>query len=392
VLVGINAQKLFVTRDYRNAGVSRYIGGVTSNLPGVPGDERYLLYTNELLRTWPGVEGDRMRVVPSPFHTTPPVTRILWEQTVLPVLAARDGLDLLHCPLNVLPVGSACPVVLTIHDLSFIRFPDRFNAIKQRYLAALTRYSAHRARRIVADSAATKLDVVEAFGIPAEKVDVVYSGVERDFRPLDRSNQADAATLAEFRTRHGLPEHMILYLGTLEPRKNVDTLVAAYSAVVKAGLPHTLVLAGGKGWQYEAIFRAVDEHGLQDRVLFPGYVSREEQPHWYNAADLFVYPSQYEGFGLPPLEAMACGVPVITSNASSLPEVVGDAGMTVDAGDVEALGEAMLAVLADAARADRMRASGLARASTFTWQAAAEACVRAYRAAGGGVLAPAVAT
>jgi glycosyltransferase involved in cell wall biosynthesis len=379
--VGINAQKLFVSRDYRNAGVSRYIGGIVSHLPGVRGDERYLLYTNHQLSEWPGVAGSRLHLAPAGMPTTAPIARILWEQLVLPALAVRDRLDLLHCPLNVQPVATTCPVALTIHDLSFIRFPERFNRAKQRYLAVLTRYSARRAARVLADSAATKDDVVAAFGVPAERVDVVYPGVETDFRPIDPSDAAEVERLADFRRRRSLPERFILYLGTLEPRKNVDRLVAAYARLVRQGSDHALVLAGGKGWQYEAIFRAVAAHGLQDRVVFPGYVSREEQPLWYSAADVFVYPSQYEGFGLPPLEAMACGVPVITSNVSSLPEVVGDAGITVDAGDVEALSEAMRAVLQDRGRAASMRTAGLSRAASFTWQAAAEACVASYRRA-----------
>jgi glycosyltransferase involved in cell wall biosynthesis len=383
VRVGINAQKLFVSHDYRNAGVSRYIGGIVRHLPDQPGDERYVLYTNDALRAWSEVEGDRLRVSSSVLPTTAPVARILWEQTVLPALTLKDRLDLLHCPLNVRPVVSACPVVLTIHDLTFLKYPDRLSRVRQRYLAALTRYSARRARRILADSAATRDDVIAAFGIAPDAVDVVYPAYDADFRPYDATD-ADRATLNAFRARRQLPERMILYLATLEPRKNVDRLVHAYARLVERGLPHTLVLAGGKGWGYERIFQAIEQHGLRDRVLLPGYVPREEQPYWYGAADLFVYPSQYEGFGLPALEAMACGVPVVTSDVSSLPEVVGNAGMTVNVDDVAALADAMHAVLSDPVRAVEMRHAGLERAALFTWDAAARACVSAYRSAAGG--------
>ena len=381
MLVGINAQKLFVTRDYRNAGISRYIQGIVSHLPQTDGDERYLLYTNDQLRNWPEVEGPRLQLSPSAVATTAPIARILWEQLALPALAARDQLNLLHCPLNVQPVVGTCPVVLTIHDVTFLKYPDRLSVLRQRYLATLTRYSARRARRILADSAATKDDVVGAFGVPADRIDVVYPAYDADFRPLDPANPDSRARLADFRESHALPDQLILYLATLEPRKNVDRLVHAYARLARRGMPHALVLAGGKGWGYETIFRAIEEHGLQDRVILPGYVSREEQPLWYSAADLFVYPSQYEGFGLPPLEAMACGVPVITSDASSLPEVVGSAGMTVNVDDVEALADAMHTVLADDALAAQMRSAGLERAARFTWTAAAEACVSAYRRA-----------
>jgi hypothetical protein len=151
VRVGINAQKLFASRDFRNAGISRYIGGIVRRLPEQPGDERYVVYTNDQLRTLPEAEGPRLRVSPSLIPTTAPVARILWEQTVLPALTLRDRLDLLHCPLNVRPVISACPVVLTIHDLTFLKYPDRLSRLRQRYLAALTRFSARPARRNQAD-------------------------------------------------------------------------------------------------------------------------------------------------------------------------------------------------------------------------------------------------
>ena len=382
MLIGINAQKLFVTQDYRNAGISRYIGRLTRHLPDVPGTERFLLYTNRDVARWPEAEGPRLRLAPARTPTTHPVLRILWEQTVLPALALRDGVDLLHCPLNVRPVLARVPVVLTIHDLTFVRFPDRFHPLKQRYLAHLTRFSARRARRILADSAATKRDVEETFGVPAARVDVVYPGVDEDFRPYDPGDATDRAALDDFRKAHRLPARYVLYQGTLEPRKNVDKLVQAFAGLVRRGLPHALVLAGGKGWGYEAIFAAVERLGLRERVIVPGYVERREQPLWYNAAEAFVYPSQYEGFGLPVLEAMACGTPVITSNTSSLPEVAGDAGELVDPADVEALTESLVGVLSDPARAARMAQAGRRRAQAFTWQAAAEACVGAYRAAG----------
>ena len=384
MLVGINAQKLFVSRDYRNAGVSRFIGSIVSRLPGVPGDERFLLYTNHQLRAWPGVEGRRLRLSPAPFPTTSPMVRIFWEQTLLPALALRDRVNVLHCPLNVQPVLTTRPVVLTIHDLSFVRFPERFSRAKQRYLVTLTRYSARRARRILTDSAATRDDVIAAFGIPPERVDVVYGACDADFHPVDTADTAEVASQAAFRRKYGLPDRVILYLATLEPRKNVDRLVHAYARLVQRGFPHALVLAGGKGWGYERIFQAIEQHGLQDRVIVPGYVSRDEQPRWYNSAELFVYPSQYEGFGLPPLEAMACGIPVVTSNTSSLPEVVGSAGKTVNVDDVEALADAMAAVLTDPVEAARMREQGLQRAATFTWESAAAGCVAAYRRAAGG--------
>jgi len=187
--------------------------------------------------------------------------------------------------------------------------------------------------------------------------------------------------VATLRRRHGLPEPMILYLGTLEPRKNLPRLLEAYALLRRRpGVRHRLVLAGGRGWYYDEIRAAVERLGLRDEVLFPGYVPEEDKPLWYSAADLFVYPSLYEGFGLPPLEAMACGTPVVVSNTSSLPEVVGEAGLCVDPLDPEALARAMLALISDRERHRAYREAGLARARAFTWRTTAARTAALYHA------------
>jgi glycosyltransferase involved in cell wall biosynthesis len=266
---------------------------------------------------------------------------------------------------------------LTIHDLTFLRYPERFHPAKQRYLATFTRYAARRAARIVTDSAATRTDVIDTFHVDPTRVQVVYPGVDPDFQPGSASGETHGA----FRSRRGLPDRYVLYLGTLEPRKNVDRLVRAFARLVRDGLPHTLVLAGGRGWDYAAIDRAVAEEGIAHRVVFPGYVRREDQPLWYSAAELFVYPSHYEGFGLPVLEALACGTPVVTSNSSSLPEVVGQAGITIDPSDAPALTDAMRSVLTESGVAARLREAGPTQAARFTWAQAAAGCVHAYRGA-----------
>jgi glycosyltransferase involved in cell wall biosynthesis len=198
-------------------------------------------------------------------------------------------------------------------------------------------------------------------------------------RPID-----DREVIRAWKARRGLPERMVLFVGTLEPRKNLPLLLEAYARLRQTGCTHTLVVAGGKGWYYQAIEATVERLGLRDAVLFPGFVPDEELPLWYNAAELFVYPSLYEGFGLPPLEAMACGTPVITSNAASLPEVVGDAGVVVDAHDVTALARAMADLLGDAERRRRLRAAGLARARQFTWRATANRTAALYHEILGG--------
>ena len=381
MIIGINAQKLYHSQDYRNAGISRYIGQLLSHL-GPRTKHRFVVFANEQLRHWEGWGAEHMALHASIWPTSQPAVRVLWEQLVLPWAAWRHRLDVLHCPLNIRPLATTVPCVLTIHDLSFERFPGRFHPVKQRYLAAFTRLSARRAAHVLTDSASTRDDVTRFYGIPAERMTVVYPGVDADFTPI-----RDTQVLADFRRRHGLEAPYILYLGTLEPRKNVDRLVRAFAALVAAGGPdfrHRLVLAGGKGWDYQAIFRAIEGEGLEDRVLTPGYVPRAEQPLWYNAADLFVYPSEYEGFGFPVLEAMACGVPVITTRASSLPEVVGTAGCLVPPSDEAALTAAMAELLSRPEEAAALGAAGTVQAARFTWDRAAAACLAVYERLGSG--------
>ncbi|MCL4534357.1 MAG: glycosyltransferase family 4 protein, partial [Bacteroidetes bacterium] len=182
-----------------------------------------------------------------------------------------------------------------------------------------------------------------------------------------------------FRAERGVPERFILYLGTLEPRKNVERLIEAYARLKRAGeIPHKLVLGGARGWLYDRIFARVHELSLEEDVLFTSYIPYHELPLWYNLADIFIYPSLYEGFGLPPLEAMACGTPVVTSSGSSLPEVVGAAAMTVDPLDVSAIASAIARVLNEPSLRERLKAEGPRRAARFSWTNAAEQTLKTY--------------
>ena len=380
--IGINAHKLYTSQNYHNAGISRYVQRLIWHLARADTAHHFVLSTNEQLRRWEGLEGPRLTLHSTRWPTTRPVVRVLWEQLVQPWASWSQRLDLLHCPLNVIPLVGSLPCILTVHDLSFEHFPHYFHPIKQRYLAAFTRLSARRAAHVLADSGSTRDDLVQMYGVPASRITVVYPGLDPDFAPV-----GDQREVADFRTRRGLDHPYALYLGTLEPRKNVDRLVQAFAALIRGpgrGLPHRLVLAGGKGWGYQAIFRAIEDAGIEDRVILPGYVPRAEQRLWYNAADLFVYPSQYEGFGFPVLEAMACGAPVITTSASSLPEVVGAAGCLVPPGDTAALAEAMWSLLSQPNAAAALRARGQAQAARFRWDTAAATCLAVYERLGAG--------
>ena len=375
--IGINALKLYTSRDYRNAGISHYIRQLTTHLLDADGRNHYTLFTNHLMPAWQERTRHAPTIVTSRFPTARPAPRIVWEQTVLAWHTARGKLDVLHCPLNVIPLAAACPTVLTVHDLTFLRYPKLFPPLKQRYLKLFTRLSAQRAGAVVTDSASTRDDVVSMLAVPEQRVSVVYPAADPDFRPCSPSERES------FRKSKGLTGGYVLYVGTLEPRKNVDVLIRAFGASMRQEcLPHSLVLAGARGWMTQSIQNAVTAAAIGDRLLTPGYVAREELPMWYGCADLLVYPSSYEGFGYPLLEAMAAGTPVIASNTSSMPEVAGNAGLLIPPRSEQELAQAIARVLTDQALAATMRERGLAQATRFRWSESVGACLELYEALG----------
>jgi glycosyltransferase involved in cell wall biosynthesis len=365
--IGLNAQLLCLDENYRGAGINAYIYHLLRQLGG-DSPYRYTVFLSE-----PRFVDPRLALRYSRWPMQRPLARIAWEQLALPALLRRAGAQLLHAMAFVAPLVQACPCVVTIYDLSFLHYPEAFRPFNRWYLSRFTTLTARRARRVIAISESTKRDVVQRLGVPAERVDVVYCGVDETFRPLP-DKEVD-----QFRRQHGLPDQFILFLGTLEPRKNVETLITAYAEWRKSQpcLPQ-LVLAGGKGWYYEQAFARVQELGLADRVVFPGYLPAAELPWWYNAAEMFVYPSRFEGFGLPVLEAMACGTPVITSNSSSLPEIVGDAGRLVAPNDSLELAATMQEVWHCKEVRRELAIKGVARAARFRWQHTAQQTVESY--------------
>ncbi len=228
---------------------------------------------------------------------------------------------------------------------------------------------------MLADSESTKRDLIELLHVPAEKISVVPAGVEPRFRPV-----RDTVKLSAVRSQYDLPQWFILSVGTLEPRKNLTRLISAYAQLRRqTGLPHSLVIAGKEGWLYQGIYDQVAKEGLTEHVRFPGFIADDDLPALYTLADLLAFPSLYEGFGLPPLEAMACGTPVVASNNSSLPEAVGAAALLVDAEDVDGLADAMARVLGNANLRVRLADLGRAQAARFTWTEAAHRLLDAYR-------------
>jgi len=330
----------------------------------------------------------------------------LWHRLrlPLPVEWLAGDFDLFHQPDFVLPpLRRGVPGLLTVHDLTFVRDADSATPNLRRYLNRVVPGSVARAAHVLADSAATRDDLVREYGTAPEKITVLYPGVDARFKPQD-----DPAEAAHVRERYTIPGGpFVLSVGTIQPRKNYVRLIQAFARIVgakqrpvggtadapqgQAEASPLLVIAGARGWLYDAIYAEVERQGLAGRVHFPGFVDDGDLPALYRAAGVFAYPALYEGFGLPVLEALACGTPVVTSNVSSLPEVAGDAALQVEPTDVDALAGALTRLLTDHALRAGLRERGFAQARKFTWEGAARQLLEIYsemldhtRATGGG--------
>ncbi len=347
--IGIDASRMARTR---RTGTEQYTARLLEALVRLPTAHHLTLYFNRrpvAPLVWPA----HVAVREMPFPRLWTHLRLSWEMV-------RRPPDLLFVPAHVLPLVRPRRTVVTVHDLGYLYFPQAHPPLRRLELHLSTLWNVRVADRVIAVSRATKDDLVRRYHVSAERVRVVYHGVEERFRPT-----SDPA----IPSRYGLPPRYLLYLGALHPRKNLERLLEAY-----AGLPEDtppLVLAGPRGWYFERISAAISSLGLGRRVLLPGYIADEDVPALLSAAVALVYPSLYEGFGLPALEAMACGTPVIVSGTSSLPEVVGEAGLLVDPLSVEGLRAAMARLLADERLRAELGRQGRRRAGLFTWECCA---------------------
>jgi len=370
VRVGINASKYF--------GIGTGVGRYTSNLCNTiskskDGNDYYFYLPGRSSTCWAGTRGAKPKEQGMFLRNN--TLRILWEQIFLPIRIRKDMLSLFHYTDHAMSLFQRRhSVVITVHDVAHIRFPDLLNKSRQFYKRYILNLSVKKADVIIADSYSTKRDIIEFFKVDEKKIKVIHLGVESRFRPI--------SNVEGYRIRNNLPTKMILNIGTLEPRKNVVTLIRAFKRLQERGIKdYVLTIAGEKGWLYKRIFREIKSSNMTQSIRLLGVVRDEELPLLYNCADLFVYPSLYEGFGLPPLEAMACGVPIITSNTSSLPEVVGNAGIMIDPSDIESLSDEMYRVLKDKELRHRMGRDGLKRSKMFTWEKTVNKVLEAYKEA-----------
>lgn len=358
----------------QRAGVGRYTRGIVAALGNLDHDNQYtLIVPRDADNIPPATPLPAARLLRLPF--TDWSLTIAWHRLRLPLYVDlfTGALDLFHSPDFVLPPVRRARTIVTVHDLSFLLYPQYATQGLVSYLTAVVPRSLRQADLVLADSAWTRQDLIGALSVPEDRVVVVPAGVGPEYRPI-----SDRSVLDPVRKRYSLPERFILHVGTLEPRKNLVRLMEALCNIAAEEPETRLVLVGGKGWLYSDIFASVDRLGLRDRVVFPGYIAEADLPAVYNLATVFAYPSIYEGFGIPPLEAMACGTPVVCSNSSSLPEVVGGAALLVDPQDTDALASALLRALNDSGLRATLRQRGLMQAGLFTWPAAAHKLLAAY--------------
>jgi glycosyltransferase involved in cell wall biosynthesis len=353
--IAIDARKL---RDY---GIGTYVRNLLRYLSRIDHSTEYVL----LCRGEDcGIEDELGVNFRSIAEEAPPYS--VREQFSVPIALRREGIDLFHAPHYVLPPLTPCKSVVTIHDCIHLRFPQYLpNRLAYAYARSSMWVAAHRSSRVLTVSEASKRDILRYFRLPPSKIDVIYNAIDERFGETPGEEE-----IAGVRERYQLHDPFVLYAGNIRPHKNLERLIEAFHALRRGGGfdQVKLLIIGDEISKYATLRRAVHKYKLHQHVRFFGFVSDRTLAALYRLAAVFVFPSLYEGFGLPPLEAMASGTPVITSNVSSLPEVVGDAALLIDPYEPTALADAMRRVLTEPALRDELRAKGLARVREFSWE------------------------
>jgi len=354
VRIAIDARKL---RDY---GIGTYVRNLLRHLARIDRSTEYVLFTQPADVELGTELGDNFRTVVERAGAYS-----LREQLTIPMDLRRERIDLFHAPHYVLPPLTPCKSVVTIHDCIHLRFPQYLpNSFAYAYARSSLWVATHRASRVLTVSEASKRDILRYFRVPEGKIDVIYNAIdERLGEPL--SNEE----IGRVRERYQLNDPFVLYAGNIKPHKNLERLIEAFHMLRRNGFEQVkLLIIGDEISQYATLRRAVHRHKLHKHVRFFGFVPDKTLAALYRLASVFVFPSLYEGFGLPPLEAMASGTPVITSNVSSLPEVVGDAALLIDPYESAEIANAIRRVLTEPVLAADMRQRGLARVKDFSWE------------------------
>jgi glycosyltransferase involved in cell wall biosynthesis len=354
VRIAIDARKL---RDY---GIGTYVRNLLRHLARIDRTTEYVLLCRPVDVELGRELGENFRTVP---ERAGPYT--IREQLSVPLDLRREGIQLFHAPHYVLPPLTPCKSVVTIHDCIHLRFPQYLpNRLAYAYARSSLWIATHRASRVLTVSETSKRDILRYFRVPEAKIDVIYNAIDERFGDTPTDDE-----ISRVRERYQLDDPFVLYAGNIKPHKNLERLIEAFHTLRKSSAFEStkLLIIGDEISKYATLRRAVHKYKLHKHVRFLGFVSDKTLACLYRLAGVFVFPSLYEGFGLPPLEAMASGTPVITSNVSSLPEVCGDAALLIDPYEPDAIAEAMRRVLTEPALAESLRQRGLARVRDFSW-------------------------
>jgi glycosyltransferase involved in cell wall biosynthesis len=362
--------------DIAKSGPWQVIRNLIDQLKQLDRNNEYVLYVEKTYCEDFGDLPANFRIRRAAISATQPVLNLLWHSVILPLRLIADRVDIVHIPWASAPLlVKVRPTILTIHDLIEYRIRTHYSRSRMVYRKAVLPWSTKAASAIIAPSEYTKREITRILNTPENKVHVVYNGVNSRFRKMDTP---ECKTLVKKRT--GISGPFILYVGQIyHPNKNLVRLLHAYKRIKSGvGIPHKMIMIGRPHASAHVVTGTAKDLGLLGDVVFTGYLPDEDLPYFYNGADIFVYPSLFEGFGIPPLEAMACGCPVISSNTSSLTEVVGEAGILVDPESVEDITGAMIEVLSNAERRKTMIQNGFQQVQKFSWQRSARALLTIY--------------
>jgi glycosyltransferase involved in cell wall biosynthesis len=379
--IGIDVRTLM---DKYYSGVSAYSLNLIQELLKIDQKNDYFLYYNSAKKiNLPKFTGNYEII-----HTKYPnkiFNYLLQKKLAWPKIdKVLGGVEVFLAPhYNFFSLSSGTKKILTIHDLSFLRYPEFFSSRKNFWHQAINiKKLAHSMDVIVAVSENTKQDIIELLNIEEKKIKVIYSGLENNFKEIsyaletnDFNKETNLKKIREVKEKYKLPDKYILSLSNLEPRKNLETLIFAYNKIreTRQDLKDIkLVICGAKSWKYKNIFKSIEKSKYKDDIIYTSYVDNKDKPYIYKPAEVFVYPSFYEGFGFPPLEALACAVPVVASFSSSLPEIIDKAGILVDPKSSDELAEAIINILSDSALRAYYINKGLERAKEFSWQSTAK--------------------
>jgi glycosyltransferase involved in cell wall biosynthesis len=361
--IGIDARSL----AEKGTGAGRYLANLLKYYQDIDSNNQYFLYLNRPVEGLAARYASRVIKMPGIPFSMP------WMNIRLPLALIKDKIDLLHLPFFGYPFIRPCPTVITIHDIVFESHPEYLPLHKTAVLRTIFRHAARTTKKIIAVSEYTKSDLIKYYGVKEDKVEVIYEAPDPIFRRIIESSKSEQKKLA-----YGITKKYILCVGAIHKRKNIEMLLRAFKELSPKKEGVQLVLVGGVIWNSVDLTRMIAEQGLAGNVIHLKYVPDEDLVYIYNSAEILVYPSLYEGFGLPLVEAMACGTPVVASNVTSIPEVVGNAGILFDPYNVEDMAGSMDIVLKDSGLRGSLSKKSIERAKAFSWRNTAERTIGVY--------------